>query len=62
MAAEGAGTGATANKQDRSMDGIKRNTTEMLMPRNYLEIPEPRIPVVFLELAEEARNVILVDG
>ena len=36
--------------------------TEMLMPRNYLEIPEPRIPGVFLELAEEARNVILVDG
>ena len=31
--------------------------TEMLMPRNYLEIPEPRIPGVFLELAEEARNV-----
>ena len=36
--------------------------TEMLMPRNYLEIPEPRIPGVFLEMAEEARNVILVDG
>ena len=36
--------------------------TEMLMPRNYLEIPEPRIPGVFLELAEEARKVILVDG
>ena len=35
--------------------------TEMLMPRNYLEIPEPRIPGVFLELAEEARNIILVD-
>ena len=110
VAAEGAGTGATANKWDRSMDCIKRNTTgrnlatkgdesmepipdrvwpvvsekapadgtgvmqyqwddqesvgmtEMLMPRNYLEIPEPRIPGVFLELAEEARNVILVDG
>ena len=105
--AEGAGTGATANKRDRSMDCIKRNTmgrklatkgdmepipdqawpvvsekapadgtrvmqyqwndresvgmTEMLMPRNYLEIPEPRIPGVFLELAEEARNIILVD-
>ena len=111
MAAEGAGNGATANKRDRSMDCIKRNTTgrkllqqkgyglwnryqtkcgrlclkkapadgtgvmqyqwndresvgmtEMLMPRNYLEIPEPRIPGVFLELAEETRNVILVDG
>ena len=110
VAAEGAGTGATVNKRDRSMDCIKRNTTgrklatkgdefrepipdrvwpvvsekapadgtgvmqyqwndresvgmtEMLMPRNYLEIPEPRIPGVFLELAEEARNVILMDG
>ena len=36
--------------------------TEILMPRNYLEIPEPRLPRVFLELAEEARNVILVNG
>ena len=36
--------------------------TEMLMPRNYLEIPEPRISGVFLELAEEARNIILVDN
>ena len=35
---------------------------EILMPRNYLEIPEPRLPRVFLELAEEARNVILVNG
>ena len=35
---------------------------EMLLPRNYLEIPEPRIPGVFLELAEEARNIILVDN
>ena len=34
---------------------------EILMPRNYLEIPEPRLPSVFLELAEEARNVILVN-
>ena len=36
--------------------------TEILMPRNYLEIPEPRLPSVFLELADEARNVILVNG
>ena len=36
--------------------------TEIIMPRNYLEIPEPRLPSVFLELAEEARNVILVTG
>ena len=32
-------------------------TTEMLMPRNYLEIPELRLPRVFLHLAEEAMNV-----
>ena len=31
--------------------------TEMLMPSNYLEIPELRLPRVFLHLAEEARNV-----
>ena len=36
--------------------------TEMVMAQNYLEIPEPRIPGVFLELAEEARNIILVDN
>ena len=32
-------------------------TTEMLMPSNYLEIPELRLPRIFLHLAEEARNV-----
>ena len=32
-------------------------TTEMLMPSNYLEIPELKLPRVFLHLAEEARNV-----
>ena len=34
--------------------------TEILRPRNYLEIP--RMPGVFLELAEEAKNSILVDN
>ena len=29
---------------------------------NYLEISGPRIPGVFLELAEEARNIVIVDG
>ena len=41
-----------------------RKSVEMakiLRPRNYLEIPEPRLPRVFLALAEEARNVILVN-
>ena len=36
--------------------------TEILMPGNYLKIPEPRLPRVFLDLAEEARNVILENG
>ena len=36
--------------------------TEILRPRNYLEIPVPRMPGVFLELAEEARNSTLVDN
>ena len=36
-------------------------TTEMLMPSNYLEIPELRLPRVFLHLAEEARNVEVVN-
>ena len=36
-------------------------TTEMKMPRNYLEIPELKIPKLFLHLAEEARNSELVD-
>ena len=33
------------------------NTTEMKMPSNYLEIPELKIPKLFLHLAEEARDV-----
>ena len=36
--------------------------TEILRPRNYLEIPVPRMPGVFLELAEEPRNSTLVDN
>ena len=31
--------------------------TEMNMPSNYLEIPELKIPKLFLHLAEEARDV-----
>ena len=31
--------------------------TEMLMPNNYLELPERRLPRVILQLAEEARSV-----
>ena len=32
------------------------------MHGNYLEISGPRIPGVFLELAEEARTIVIVDG
>ena len=37
-------------------------TTEVRMHRDYLEIPEPRLPRVFLDLAEEARNVKIESG
>ena len=37
-------------------------TTEMLRPSNYLEIPELRLPRVFLDLAEEAQNVKVENG
>ena len=37
-------------------------TTEVRLPRDYLEIPEPRLPQVFLDLAEEARNVKVESG
>ena len=36
-------------------------TTEMLVPSNYLEIPEMRLPRIILHLAEEARNVEIKD-
>ena len=36
-------------------------TTEMLMPSNYLDIPDLRLPRIFLHLAEEARNVEVKD-
>ena len=36
-------------------------TTEIIMPSNYLEIPELRLPRLFLHLAEEARNVQIVN-
>ena len=36
-------------------------TTEMLMPSNYLEVPELKLPRMFLHLAEEARTVEVVN-
>ena len=37
-------------------------TTNMQMPMDFLEIPEPTLPRGFLELAEEARNVKIESG
>ena len=37
-------------------------TTDMQMPMDYLEIPEPALPRGFLKLAEEARNVKVESG
>ena len=91
VAAEGAGTGATVNKRDRSMNCIKRNTTGRKLTTKGDEFREPipdRVwPVVSekapadgtgvmqyqwndresvgmteMELAKEARKVILMDG
>ena len=44
--------------EDAPADG----TGVAAMHGNYLEISGPRIPGVFLELAEEARNIVIVDG
>ena len=44
--------------EDAPTDG----TGVAVMHGNYLKISGPRIPGVFLELAEEARNIVIVDG
>ena len=44
--------------EDAPADG----TGVTVMPGNYLEISGPRIPGVFLELAEDARTIVIVDG
>ena len=44
--------------EDAPADG----TGVAVMHGKYLEISGPRIPGVFLELAEEARNIVIVDG
>ena len=59
---ETAPTDGTGVMQYRWGDRESVGMTEVLMPRNYLEIPEPRLPRVLLDLAEEARNVILENG
>ena len=44
--------------EDAPSDG----TGVAAMHGNYLEISRPRITGVFLELAEEARNIVIMDG
>ena len=46
----------------QSDDQKSIKTTERQMARDYLEIPEPRLPRVFLDLAEETRNVKIESG
>ena len=62
VVAETAHTDSMGVMQYQWDDRKSIKTTEMQMPRNNLEIPEPRIPRVFLDLAEEARNVIVENG
>ena len=62
VATEGAGTDGTTNVQGRSIDCNKRRTTVRKLATDYLEIPEPGLPRVFLDLAEEARNVKVENG
>ena len=40
----------------------QKSMTNMQMPMDYLEIPEPTLPRVFLDLAEEARNIKVESG
>ena len=62
VVAEQAGTDGTTNVRDRSIDWNTIKTTNMQMPMDFLEIPEPNLPRGFLELAEEARNVKIESG
>ena len=55
--AEEASTDGTMNVQCLSDDQNYKKTTNMKMPMDYLEVPEPSLTRGFLELAEEARNV-----
>ena len=48
--------------QYQSDDQKIMKTTNMQMPMDFLEIPEPTLPRGFLELAEEARNVKIESG
>ena len=62
VVAKMAHTDGTRVMQYQSDDQNSMKTTNMQMPMDYLEIPEPTLPRVFLDLAEEARNVKVESG
>ena len=62
VVAKMAHTDGTRVMQYQSDNQKSMKTTNMQMPMNYLEIPEPTLPWGFLELAEEARNVKVESG
>ena len=62
VVAETAHTDGTRVVQYKWDDQKSIKTTKMRMPMDYLEIPEPRLPRVFLDLADEARNVKVDSG
>ena len=49
VVAEEAGTDGTTNVRDWSIDRNTMETTNMQMPMDFLEIPEPTLPRGFLE-------------
>ena len=62
VVAETVHTDGTRVLQYQSDDQKSIKTTEGQMPMDYLEIPEPRLPRGFLDLAKEARNVKIESG
>ena len=62
VGAKEAHTDGTRIVQYQSDDQNSMMTTIMQMPMDFLEIPEPSLPRVFLELAEEARYVDVGSG
>ena len=62
VVAKMAHTDGTRVMQYQSDDQNSLKTTNMQLPMDYLEIPEPALPRGFLELAEEARNVKVESG
>ena len=62
VVAKEAHTDGTRVVQYQSDDQNCMKTTIMQMPMDFLEIPEPSLPRFFLELAEEARYVVVGSG